>query len=276
MGTSASSSGPGAGVSFDPTWLDNIDIPDQLKPNGDNEELNQQETNPGTDIVEWIAPKARFGSARKNLGEYIRSGNKDYVYRALGRYSKSGMGGARNVARRMRVSTKVAANFFSTFRALKEDHSLALGIILSELQSKGASATQIVDVIINHICPSGGSLDEVSCRDSGTMALSAFMEQNPDVNICNLDDDQIWTLTAMFLSNEVFCRVQMDIGQIFERQNITCAEIVTRLNEMRDYIQSEIASQLNNIRNSVHQHVDMNQLFQDVIKNTFEVFEVKR
>ena len=29
MGTSASSKGPGAGVSFDPPWLDDIDVPGQ-------------------------------------------------------------------------------------------------------------------------------------------------------------------------------------------------------------------------------------------------------
>ena len=46
MGTSASSKGPGAGVSFDPPWLDEIDVPGQNK---------QDNVNPAT----GIAPKAR-------------------------------------------------------------------------------------------------------------------------------------------------------------------------------------------------------------------------
>ena len=275
MGTSASSTGPGAGVSFDPPWLDDIDIPNHQKPNEINDNPKQNESDKETDMPKWVAPKARFGSSRRSLGEYVRSGNKDYAYKALGRYSKTGMGGARNVARRMRVSTSVASNFFKTLHALKEDESFELGHVLTELQSSGANAAQIIDVIIKHVCPDGGSLDEVSCRDSGTAALSVFMELNPDTDICNLNDDQIWTLTSMFLSNEIFSRIQMDIGQVLEKQNVPYATVVTRLNDIRDYIQSEIASQLNNIRETAHQQVDMNKLFQDVIKNTFEVFEVR-
>ena len=45
MGTSASSKGPGAGVSFDPPWLDDIDVPGQKKQNDVNSDIG-------------IAPKA--------------------------------------------------------------------------------------------------------------------------------------------------------------------------------------------------------------------------
>lgn len=41
------------------------------------------------------------------------------------------------------------------------------------------------------------------------------------------------------------------------------------------YIQSEIAIQMDALRKTADQNVDMNQLFQDTIKNTFEVFEVE-
>ena len=101
MGTSASSKGPGAGVSFDPPWLDDIDVPGQ-----DNQNNN---VNPAI----GIAPKARFGSARRSMGEYVRSGSKDSARRSLGHYSKTGMGGAQNVARRMRTSTKTASTCLS-------------------------------------------------------------------------------------------------------------------------------------------------------------------
>ena len=50
---------------------------------------------------------------------------------------------------------------------------------------------------------------------------------------------------------------------------------MNRLNDMRDYIQSEIATQMDALRKTADQNVDMNQLFQDTIKNTFEVFEVE-
>ena len=160
MGTSASSKGPGAGVSFDPPWLDDIDVPGQ-----DNQNNN---VNPAI----GIAPKARFGSARRSLGEYVRSGSRDSVRRSLGHYSKTGMGGAQNVARRMRTSTKTASNFFNTFRSLRDDTSFSLGKEISDLKNRGADASEIVDAIVGYVCPKGGSVDEISCRDSGTAALS--------------------------------------------------------------------------------------------------------
>ena len=102
MGTSASSKGPGSGVSFDPPWLDDVEVPNQQKTEKQNEPL-------------VLAPKARFGGARRNMGEYARSGDRDSAHRALGHYSKTGMGGAQNVAKRMRISTKVAANINRLF-----------------------------------------------------------------------------------------------------------------------------------------------------------------
>ena len=105
--------------------------------------------------------------------------------------------------------------------------------------------------------------------------ISEFMDQNPDADFGNLSDDQIWSLTAIYLGNEVFNRIQMDIGQAFEKQDVPYVDRVTRLNDMREYIQSEIAIQMDALRKTADQNVDMNQLFQDTIKNTFEVFEVE-
>jgi len=263
MGTSASSKGPGAGVSFDPPWLDAIDVP------GQNQQNNTSNPTLG------IAPKARFGSARRNMGAYVRSGSRDSVRKALGHYSRSGMGGAQSVARRMRTSTKTASGFFSTFHSLRDDATFALGREISELKNRGAGASEIIDAIVGHVCPKGGSLDEVSCRDSGTSALSEFMDRNPDADFTNLSDDQIWSLTAMYIGNEVFNRIQMDIGQAFEKNDVPYVDRVIRLNDMREFIQSEIATQLDTLRKSVSQNVDMNQLFQDTITTTFEVFEVE-
>ena len=67
----------------------------------------------------------------------------------------------------------------------------------------------------------------------------------------------------------------MDIGQAFEKQDVPYVDRVNRLNDMKEYIQSEIATQMNTLRQSVDQNVDMDQLFQETIRNTFEVFEVE-
>ena len=279
MGTSASSKGPGAGVSLDPEWLDDIELPNQDNTQPDGQKHDNIENDNQSDKKERektdIAPKFRFTSARRGMGEYVRSGSKDSLRKSLGHYSKTGMGGAKNLSRRMRTSTKVAANFFQTFQSLRDNANFSLGKILSELQGRGANANEIIDMIIDNVCPNGGSLDEVSCRDSGRFALSEFMSQNPEADISKLTDDQIWSLTGSFLGNEAFSRIQLDIGQAFEKQDISAVERVERMNEMKDYLQSEISGQLNKLRNSGNQTIDMQKLFQVAIKNTFEVYEVE-
>ena len=65
------------------------------------------------------------------------------------------------------------------------------------------------------------------------------------------------------------------IGQAFEKQDVPYVERVTRLNDMREYIQSEIAIQMDALRKTADRNVNMYKLFQDTIKNTFEVFEVE-
>ena len=165
MGTSASSKGPGAGVSFDPPWLDEIDVPGQNK---------QDNVNPAT----GIAPKARFGSARRSMGEYVRSGSKESARRSLGHYSKTGMGGAQNVARRMRTSTKTASNFFNTFRSLRDDTSFALGKELANLKNRGADASEVLN-------EGESSIDKLFAQSAGKVEFtfeSSFDIVIPDTN----------------------------------------------------------------------------------------------
>lgn len=281
MGTSASSMGPGSGVSLDPEWLDDIELPNQ--DNDRPDELNDHNNESDNSIDDEqndmetpdIAPKLRFANARKGMGEYVRSGSKESLRKSLGHYSKTGMGGAEKLSKRMRTSTKVASHLFQTFQSLRDNEDFWLGKILSDLKERGADANEIIDTIIEHVCPNGGSLDEVACRDSGRFALSEFMNQNPDADISKLTDDQIWSLTCTFLGNEAFSRVQLDIGQSFEKQEISAVERVNRMNEMKEYLQSEISAQLNRLRNNDSQMIDMQKLFQKVIKNTFEVYEVE-
>ena len=70
-----------------------------------------------------------------------------------------GMGGAQNVARRMRATTKTASTFFNTFRSLRDTSAFSLRKEISELKNRGANAFEIIDAIVGHICPNGGSVD---------------------------------------------------------------------------------------------------------------------
>ena len=276
MGTSASSNGPKSGISLDPPWLDDIDMDKNPFENHDQdkEEIFDDIQQNDVQQLQILAPRARFSSARRNLSDYVRSGSTDSLRQSLGNYSRTGMGGAAAVSRRMRVSARVGANFFDTFRSLRDDAEFALGKTLSALKSQGADAPQIISAIVNHACPQGGSLDEISSKNSATAALSEYLEKYPDTDIFHLSDDQMWALTGTYLGNEIFSRIQMDVGQAFENSAIPFPDRIKRLNEMKEFIQVEVSNQLNKVRDTASQVVNTKKLLQETIKATFEIYEV--
>lgn len=274
MGTSASSNGPGSGVSLDPAWLDDIDINESNLPKTTQPEENNQESVPSEEEQKpVIAPRGRFSNARRNIGEYVRSGSKDSLRRSLGHYSKTGMGGAKALSQRMRASAKVGSNFYGVFRSLRDDPEFALGKVLSELKSQGADAQQIINTIVEHVCPDGGSVDEISIKNSVMVSLSEYLEKYPDVDFENLSDDQMWELTSSYIGNEIFNRIQMDIGQSFEKADIPYPDRIIRMNDMKDFIQAEVAIQFNKIRETELKSVNIQNLIQSTIQATFEVYE---
>ena len=273
MGTSASSNGPGSGISLDPAWLDDIDF------NG-ADSLGEGQTDDNSSDVSQdslntlnIAPRGRFSSARRDMREYVRSGSSDSLRRSLGHYSRTGMGGAKALSHRMRASAKVGSNFYGAFRSLRDDPEFALGKVLSDLKAQGANARQIISTIVEHVCPTGGSIDEVSLRNSATAALSEYLEEHPTVDFCRLSDDQMWELTGTYVANEIFERIQMDIGQAFEKNDIAVSDRIIRMNNMRSFIQADVAVQLNKIRETELKTVNIEKLIQHTIRATFEVYE---
>lgn len=269
MGTSASHSGPKSGVSFDPPWLDDIDD-NPMIPAVPEQEV--QET-PATPL---FAPPARFNSARRNLGDYIKSGSRDSLKKSLGHYSRTGMGGARNVANRMRHSASIASKLYSSFNSLREGNEPTISSIINNYRTENTDLYVMIDAITGYICGNEGSLDETSSINSVSAALSDLFEKNPDIDIANPSDDNVWSLVSSFLSYEAFSRIQLDIGQGFETKNIPLNDRIIRLKDMREYLESEISSQVSIIRRELVNKLpsDLHNLMMIAIERTFKVFEV--
>jgi hypothetical protein len=284
MGTSASSNGPGKGVPFDPPWLDDIELPqpdNTVKPEdqeiGDSDPVNNQpeRQHQFPTVPLELAPSARFGNARRKLGEFARTGNQNSFRKAMGHYSSTGMGGARNVASRMRTSTRSAANLFGLLQSAREGSEPAINEWVTSLTSRNASARDVVDEIIRRIAPSGGSQDETSCRESMAQAMEDLLEKDPNVDLLHLANDDIWMLTESFLGYEAFNRLCLDIGQIFESADISPRDRVLRLNEMKDYLKAELYTQVEEMRKT-RPNAASNQLqivLQKALQNTFLVYE---
>jgi len=268
MGTSASHTGPKSGVSFDPPWLDDIDNPDAP--------AEPTQNPPKIPVVPQLAPPARFRSARLSMGDYIRSGSRNSLRDSLGHYSRTSMGGSQNVANRMRHSASIASKLYSSFSLLREGNEPTISSLISDYRAANADVYGLIDAIAEYISGDGGSLDETSPRDSISSALSDLFDKNPEVDISALSDDSVWSLVSSFLGYEAFSRIQLDIGRGFETTDVSLADRITRLKDMREYLESEISSQIDVIRSELGNKPpsDLQKIMLTAIERTFKVFEV--
>jgi len=277
MGTSTSSSGPASGISMDPPWIDDIisgiNVTTDLCSSSEQEnKIPIEQASTESSIV--LAPIARFGTARKNLSKFAISGSHDSFKKAVGHYSKKGMGGASNVAKRMRASTNSISGLVSFLRDIKNNILPDVKDWVQNLLSKSPSANDVIDAIIDRVTNEGGIIDEESIKNSMAHAMSDLLEQNPNIELLNLGDDESWDLIEGFLAYEASNRLQLDIGQLLERK-LTPPEMVQRVDEMRDYLKSEISAQLQQYKSS-DKHPDiskLNAVIHLALESTFIVFE---
>ncbi|MCI5117912.1 MAG: hypothetical protein D3913_08125 [Candidatus Electrothrix sp. LOE1_4_5] len=278
MGTSTSSSGPGKDVPFDPPWLDplveEIENPSEQTPEESDEENETQAEEDQSQPVE-IAPHGRFGSARRYLGEYLQSGDENSLVKSLGSYSRKGMGGAANLSRRMRASTSVGAGLFNFLQDVRDGSTPKVQEWIHQLSAQNLSAQELTDEIIEQVLSTGGSLDEESCRDSMSQAMSDLLIRYPDVDLLKMNDDSIWTVMEFFIANEALNRIFLDIGQVFESARVSPQEAVFRMNDMREYLKAEVSAQLQEVRKNTKAATtaELNNILQSALRITFEIFE---
>lgn len=283
MGTSTSSSGPNSGVSFDPPWLDQLgdaqpstQTPAEDIAGGEPAEKGvPKDQQPKPNKSNDLAPARRFANARREMGKFARTGSGESFRKAVGHYSRTGMGGARNVAKRMRVSTKNAAGLASFLQATREGTDPQISQWVNNLSARNPTAQDVIDDIILQVTSSGGSLDEESCRDSMDQAMSELMVIQPGIDLLKMNDADIWTVVELFLGNEACNRLHQDIGQLFESAKLSPRDAVRRMNEMREYLKSEVSAQVKALRaeNPNPNSGQMESVLQDALQNTFFVYE---
>lgn len=280
MGTSTSSAGPGPGVSFDPPWLDQLGGGDSAAGGEEggaadfvnyNAEGDNDATHPGA----GNAPSRRFAGARRALKDFARTGESRALAKAAGHYSKSGMGGAKKVAARMRTSTSSASKLVGLLQAARNRVDPQVMQWVTSLIASKSSVQDVINEIIEQVMTGGGSVDEEACKDSMAQSMAELLELNPDVELLNMSNADIWTLVELFLGNEACSRMHLDIGQLFESVTLHPREAVQRTNEMRNFLKAEIAAQLQSLRASQPDPspVQLEKLMRSALELTFFIYE---
>lgn len=284
MGTSTSSSGPRSNISFDPPWLDGLmgagggggggagdgDGAPPLPP------APPVDGNPPPAAPQpKIAPARRYASAKRNLGDFARTGSRESLGRGIGQYSRSGMGGAHQAARRMRASTHSGAGLASFLQQVAARTTPEAQRWVDDLNATAPSVDAVVDAIVNAVMPPAGSVDEESMRDSMALALAELVALDPTCDLLQMRPDDTWTLMQLYLGQEVCNRIRFDAGQFFESARLNPAVAVQREIEMREFVRNEVGTQLRTLR-TAHPNPTRQQLesiLQDALRLTFEVYE---
>ena len=250
MGTSTSSAGAGAGASFDPPWLDDAgagidtdyaDAP--LNPGAtpaddtdgtDGGEDNQHQVTPPTGPT--IAPPGRYQQARSALTGFVRSGSSSDLRRGVSSFVKKGMGGSSRAASRMRTSAIAASSLGGFLATARNGSDPSINAWVDSVKQRGLSAKETALEVVRRLIPTGGSIDEESARHSMDHAIAHLYEMEPNADIFDLTDDQIAKLIAYTVAFEVYNRIQLELGQVFEKLKYSPQLIQNRLGQVLDFI----------------------------------------
>lgn len=285
MGTSTSSSGPGAGVPLVPPWVQ-VGGPDQVAPRP-NQSSENSPSNPSeapatpqvpvagqtSDVV--LAPPRRFAGARRGVGRFAQTGESGDLKRGLGHYVR-GIGGGAQGVRRMATTVRTANALFNTLSALRSGQTAGLDLGgVNPASLAGRPAKEVMDVIIEAIRPNDGTQDSEANRMSIASATADLLIQFPNIDLTALTLDQINLLIERYVAQDLCQRLELDIGRTVQSRAPTAAEAIRRLDAIKDFINAEVQSQFT-ARRARGEHFQRNQvskLVEDVMLDVFYVFE---
>lgn len=191
MGTSRSHPGTPSGAPLVPPWAD---------------------AQPDVPLPE--APPRRFREFRRNLGKFVRTGDREAAGRALGHFARTGTGGSAQAPRRYGAMSRAGAAFIGAladFAALQEQLR-ARGIDLDAL--RGASRETIIAAISQAFATNDGDREKV--QQAIAVALSDAYEGLDIGAFPTLPADRVDLALIAYVRECVFMQIMSESGDAFD------------------------------------------------------------
>lgn len=248
MGTSQSSNGSPSGVPMVPPWAA------QNAP---------------------LADRGRFSPAKRNLGDFLKSGNRDNMRRGVGQYIKKGYGGSQTATSRMSGTAAKSQALYSALLDSSQNQLAQSGGALDPVLMAGKSIHEVMDAIVEAVAPIDGTQDAEVSRESIKDALSELLGTFPNVDLLNLDDNQRAFALERFVSCDVYQRLHLDLGKSIQSKAPSPLSALSRLKEVKDYVKETVAAAFRHLKESGVQlrSNQISQIVTDALQETFEVFE---
>lgn len=286
MGTSTSSAGAGSGASFDPPWLGDaegsIDSGHADKPISpstapaaapDDAVTQDQEgsLHPPAEAGLTVAPPGRYQEARRALTGFVRSGSSSDLKRGMSSFVKKGMGGSAKAANRMRTSAVAASSLGGVLATARDGTDPGINAWVASIKQRGLSAQDAALEVVQKLVPTGGSIDEESARNAMSQAIAHLYEVDPNADIFSLADDQIANVMAYTVAFDVYNRVQLELGRVFEKLKYAPRVIQERLAQALDYIMVVVNRSMEKVRSGSVQR-SMREIAFSALQDALTVF----
>lgn len=281
MGTSQSSNGSPSGVPMVPPWVPDIPLPAAppagAPPNDVPVAGADHGTPPRTEPRQPIpvAPARRFGSARRSLGDYAHSGDRESMRRGVGRYVRRGYGGSTTATRRFGGTAQTANALYSALSGGAANPYAAPGSLLDPVLLAGRSADAVMDAVVEVVRPVDGTQDTEASRTAIKEALSDLLTRFPDADLLDLQEQHREFAIERYVAADVFHRFDLDLGKTIRDKAPNATTGLGRLKEIREYIRETVAASFRQLRDSGQRMAAgrITQIVQNALRETFKVFE---
>ena len=146
------------GVPLVPPWVPDLPpSPEDATGNQPSEdEQSPQET--VADTVPPVAPRARFGPARRSLGRFAGDGDVTNMRSALGHYVRRGYGGATTTTQRVGGTVRSAGALFDALSPVIGGQHDEASSQFDILNLSDKSADEILDALVEAVRPIDGTI----------------------------------------------------------------------------------------------------------------------
>jgi hypothetical protein len=289
MGTSQSSNGSPSGTPMVPPWTPDIpssqqpdagvdtDAPDDSSDTGVTPSTDgsvdspDQSSNKGSPI----APSYRFAGARRNMGNYARTGDSSSMKKGLRQYVRKGYGGSATATRRLASTVTTAQSLFSALSTGENNSYSGEGGALDPAVLSGKTAYEVMDIIVEAVAPVDGTQDSEASRESIKDALADLLNIHPDADLNDLSAEQKELAIERFVAGDVFRRIDLDLGKCIREMAPSTSSALGRLKEVKNYARETVSSSFRKLK-EIGQVISNNtviSIVQNAIRETCEVFE---
>lgn len=290
MGTSQNNDPPGKGLPYVPPWTPPLPPVPPKPPDADPQddrpyEPDKDESEDGSDQADDprqvpqspspLAPPARFKGARRGLGDFASSGNRNSLRKSLREYVRHGYGGSKTTTARFGGTASIAGVFGSALESVADGSQQAGPGVLDRVLLQGRSASEVMDALVEAVRPVDGTQDAEAERASIRGSLSDVLVRYPDADLLKLSAEQRTFAIERFTAMDVFHRYELDMCKTIQEKAPSASVAMRRLKEIKDYIKECVSASFRRIANARTPLTTgrISQVVTQALQDTFEVFE---